>query len=30
LEAGTAVTPLEQEIAPERIADPMLVLSVNY
>ena len=26
---GTAVVPLEQEIAPERIADPMLVLSVN-
>ena len=26
---GTAVLPLEQEIAPERIADPMLVLSVN-
>ena len=26
---GTAVVPLEQEIAPERIADPTLVLSVN-
>ncbi|MGH7056691.1 MAG: heavy metal-binding domain-containing protein [Acetobacteraceae bacterium] len=26
---GTAVVPLDQEIAPERIADPMLVLSVN-
>ena len=26
---GTSVLPLEQEIAPERIADPMLVLSVN-
>jgi hypothetical protein len=27
---STALTPLEQEIAPERITDPMLVLSVNY
>ena len=26
---GTAVLPLEQEIAPERIADPIMVLSVN-
>ena len=26
---GTAVLPLNQEIAPERIADPILVLSVN-
>ena len=26
---GTAVLPLEQEIAPEKIADPIMVLSVN-
>ena len=26
---GTAVLPLDQEIAPERIADPIMVLSVN-
>ncbi len=26
---GTAVLPLEAEIAPERIADPIMVLSVN-
>ena len=26
---GTAVLPLEQEIAPERISDPIMVLSVN-
>ena len=26
---GTAVLPLDQEVAPERIADPILVLSVN-
>jgi uncharacterized protein YbjQ (UPF0145 family) len=26
---GTAVLPLEKEIAPERIADPIMVLSVN-
>lgn len=26
---GTAVLPLDQEIAPEKIADPMMVLSVN-
>jgi hypothetical protein len=26
---GTAVLPLDQEIAPEKIADPVMVLSVN-
>jgi uncharacterized protein YbjQ (UPF0145 family) len=26
---GTAVSPLDQEIAPEKIADPIMVLSVN-
>jgi hypothetical protein len=26
---GTAVLPLDQEIAPEKIADPIMVLSVN-
>lgn len=26
---GTAVLPLAQEIAPEKIADPIMVLSVN-
>ena len=26
---GTAVLPLEQAIAPEKIADPIMVLSVN-
>jgi uncharacterized protein YbjQ (UPF0145 family) len=26
---GTAVLPLEKEIAPEQIADPIMVLSVN-
>jgi hypothetical protein len=26
---GTAVLPLEREIAPEKIADPIMVLSVN-
>ena len=26
---GTAVLPLAEEIAPEKIADPMMVLSVN-
>ncbi len=26
---GTAVLPLDQEIAPDKIADPVMVLSVN-
>jgi hypothetical protein len=26
---GTAVLPLDQEIAPEKIGDPIMVLSVN-
>lgn len=26
---GTAVLPLDQEIAPDKIADPIMVLSVN-
>ena len=26
---GKPVAPLEQEIAPEKIADPIMVLSVN-
>ena len=26
---GTAVLPLEREIAPEKIPDPIMVLSVN-
>jgi uncharacterized protein YbjQ (UPF0145 family) len=26
---GTAVLPLDQEIAPEKIQDPIMVLSVN-
>jgi hypothetical protein len=26
---GTAVLPLDREIAPEKIADPIMVLSVN-
>jgi hypothetical protein len=26
---GTAVLPLEEEIAPDKIADPIIVLSVN-